>query len=400
MSDGRVVVVGAGQAGAQVAVSLRERGHAGAITVVGAEPDLPYQRPPLSKDYLAGSADEDALPLRPAHAYERLDVRLRTGDPVESVDQAARTVRTRAGVVLGWDHLVLATGSVARTLPVPGAVLAGVCPLRTLADAVEVRERLRTAEHVVVLGGGFTGLEVASAASAGAHVTVLEVGPRLLGRALSAEVAADLLARHRDRGVRVLLGDTAVRLDGDHRVRSVVTASGARLPADLVVVGAGVRPATDLAAACGLPTADGVLVDAWLRTANPAVYAIGDCASHPTPRGRVRLESVQNAVDQARFVAGHLTGETDPYRALPRFWTTQHGARVQVVGLARPADDAVARPTEKGLTVFRVAGSRLVAVETVGHTADHVAARRLLGSAADHAVPFSPESPLKAPLSA
>ncbi|GAA5161380.1 MULTISPECIES: NAD(P)/FAD-dependent oxidoreductase [Amycolatopsis] len=387
-----IVVVGGGQAGLQAADALRAGGYGGELVVVGEEPDPPYQRPPLSKDYLV--AEADPLPLRGAAFFE--GITYAGGARVLAVDRDRREVELDDGRRIGYSALVLATGAVNRTLP--GADLAGVHGLRTLADARALRAELADARSVVVAGAGFIGLEFAAAARArGLAVTVLEAAERPLARAVSPVMSDFLAGAHRSAGVELRLGEGVSALEGSGgRVRAVVGTSGAVLPADVVLVGVGVRPRTELAEAAGLAVDDGVVVDEYLRSADPAVYAIGDCARFPCHHAGVpaRLESVQNAADQGRHVAKVLLGTPEPYRELPWFWSHQGPVRLQIAGLAQAADTAVVSGDVASgrFSVLRFREERLVAVESVNRPADHLAARRLLAaggslSPADAAAP-------------
>ncbi|WP_326835298.1 FAD-dependent oxidoreductase [Amycolatopsis rhabdoformis] len=378
-----VVVVGAGQAGVQVAASLREHGHAGRVVLVDTEEPLPYQRPPLSKTYLTDR--EPAEPtLRSAAFYAEHGIELRTGTRVRAVDVAAGVVTFGDGADLRWTDLVLATGSRPVPLAVPGTDLGGVLPLRTLADARRLRALLPSVRRVVVIGGGFIGLEVAGAAlTSGAAVTVLEAAPRLLGRSVTATTAEVLLAHHRRWGIDVRVAAKATEIVGEHgKVRAVRTSDGDLLPAELVVVGIGITARDELAREAGLAVDDGIVVDAGLRTAHPHVYAIGDCARFPGPGvSTVRLESVQNATDQAEHVAQAIaTGATAPYGAVPWFWSHQHGARLQMAGLTTGTDDTVVTgdPGKPAFSVYCFRGGALVGVESVNRPADHLKARKLL----------------------
>jgi 3-phenylpropionate/trans-cinnamate dioxygenase ferredoxin reductase subunit len=373
-----VVVVGAGQSGFQAVASLRDRGFAGRVVLAGDEPGVPYQRPPLSKAYLAGTAGLEQLHLRGAGFFAEKDIELIAGR-VASLDRAASLVRLEDGTELAYDHLVLATGSRNRTLPVPGADLPGVLTLRTRDDADRLRESLAHAGNVVVVGGGFIGLEFAS--HAGRPVTIVEAQDRLLNRVATPEISAYFATLHREAGHTVLLGQGVSALHGDSRVREVELSDGRRLPADLVVIAVGVVPETTLAEAAGLDVANGVVVDEHLRTSDPRIFAIGDCANFPCVQAgaATRLESVQNAVDQARCVAAALTGTEEPYASLPWFWTDQSGAKLQIAGILADADrTVVAGDREAGkFSVLSFRDDVLIAVESVNRPADHIAARRL-----------------------
>ncbi|TLS43810.1 pyridine nucleotide-disulfide oxidoreductase [Streptomyces montanus] len=378
-----VVVVGGGQAGFSVASTLRASGYDGPVTVFAAEPHLPYQRPPLSKK---AHTDHDDLrvSLVPETFYGERDIGLRLGDDVVALDPAARTVRTRSGMSVPYAHLVLATGARNRPLPVPGADLDGVHALRSLDDALAIGRALTTARDVVVIGGGFIGLELARVARArGAGVTVVELTDRLLSRALSAEVEAHVRERHERAGVRILTGTAVRALEGSGRVERVVT-SDAVLPAGLVVYGIGAAPRDELARDAGLAVDDGVLVDEQLRSVSDRrISAVGDCARHPHPHaaGPVRLESVQNATDQGVLVGRRIAGQPPaPYESLPWFWSDQGDIKLQIAGLRAPSDDvrlAVGDSPER-LAAYAFRDGLLVAVETLNWPAEHLAARRLL----------------------
>ena len=316
MPEPAVVIVGTGQAGFQVAASLRQEGFAGRIAMIGDEPVPPYQRPPLSKSYLAGESGLDELWLRPETFYAQHRIDLLAGETVTAIDRAGHRVRLASGGELVWDHLVLATGARFRPLAVPGAELDGVLPLRTLADADILRERLDRAQEVVVVGAGFIGLEFASAAIArGAAVHIVEVTQQPMGRVVSATISKFFTDAHRRWGAQISLGSGVTRILGTGgRVTGIETTDGRHLPADLVLICIGVIPNAELARDAELAVDNGIVVDQHLATADPAILAIGDCANFPTPFavGRVRLESVQNAVDQGRCVAAYIRGNRQP----------------------------------------------------------------------------------------
>jgi 3-phenylpropionate/trans-cinnamate dioxygenase ferredoxin reductase subunit len=380
-----VLVVGAGQAAFTLATCLRAEGFTGSIRIVGDEPHLPYQRPPLSKAYLGADGPPGRLSFQDLQRYTDRDVTVDLGRRVTAIDRDERSVGTSDGVRYSYGHLVLATGARNRRL-------AEVCPggeraidLRTLDDAARLRERLYASERVVVIGAGFLGLEFAAAAakSAGADVTVLEAGPALMGRVVSTPVAAAFSRRHHAAGVRFRLGTSVAGVEtGPGGTYLVLTERDERLPADLVVSSVGVVPNVELAVAAGLEVRNGVVVDDVFATDDPAVSAVGDCASFALPLTgeHVRLESVQNAVDGARCLARRLVGSPEPYRAVPWFWSDQAGLKLQIAGVARPADAVVVRGDEASdaFSVFRFRGDQLVAVESVSSPADHMAARRLL----------------------
>jgi NADPH-dependent 2,4-dienoyl-CoA reductase/sulfur reductase-like enzyme len=377
-----VVIVGAGAGGAQVAASLRQAGFEGSITLIHGEPGLPYQRPPLSKAYLLGRLEARKLLLRQEHWYakQRVDLVL---DRVVEIDRAGRQVHLAGGQVLPYGHLVLATGSRNRELPVPGTHLEGVIGMRTRADADELAGRIGDGVQVVVAGAGFIGLEFAAVAAAhGASVHVLELADRPMARAVSEPTAQFIRRAHEDWGVRFDFGQALTAIDGEGRVTGIEASDGRRLPADLVVYGIGVVPETELAEEAGLAIENGIRVDDRLLTSDPDISAIGDAASFPSAHtgGRIRLESVQNAVDQARHVAARLMGASVSYDALPWFWSDQGDLKIQIAGLADARDTTVelSPPGPREKVVLRFRQDRLVAVETINRPGDHVLARRIL----------------------
>lgn len=380
----RVVVIGAGHAGVQVADGLRAGGHVGPVALVGDEPVLPYQRPPLSKEYLSPTRTPATPHLRARQYFADHRIDLHTGVTATGLGRPSRTVRLSDGRELPYDVLVLATGAANRTLAVPGSDLAGIHTLRTLGDADTLRSALSQSRAVLVVGAGFIGLEFAAAArKQGLRTTVLEAADRPLGRALSAEMAAHLTAAHRMAGTDLRLGEAVARFTGDGgRVNGAISTTGVRYQADLVVVGIGVVPRVELAVQAGLPVADGIVVDEYLRTADSAVYAVGDCANHPNVHAgvRMRVESVQNATDQALHVASTILGGTDAYADLPWFWSHQGELKLQIAGVRRPDDESVVTgdPDAGRFSVCCYRRGRLVAVESLNRPADHVAARRVL----------------------
>ena len=378
-----IVVVGTGQAGFQLGASLRENGYAGPVTLVGDEPGLPYGRPPLSKAYMLGKTDAAGLSLRPEAYFAEHRLSVRGGERAAAIDRAGRRLLLASGETLPYDHLVLAAGARNRPLPVPGADLPGVHQLRTLAEADALKAALAEATSIAVVGAGFIGLEFAAVcAQAGIAVTVIEGLDRPLARAVSADMAALIEASHVAAGVRFLVGSAVSRIVGPERARAVALADGREVAADLVLVGIGVIPNDALAAAAGLRVENGVAVDAMLATEDPAISAIGDCASFPSPHAdgaRVRIESVQNAVDGARCLAARLAGRPAAFAAVPWFWSDQGPLKLQIAGLSGPQDQAVRRDAPgAGVSVFRYRDGRLTSVESLNRPADHMIARRLL----------------------
>ena len=372
-----VVIIGGGQAGLEAAAALRTQKFDGTITLVCGEPHAPYQRPPLSKDYLLGKQDADGLILRASTYYEKQHIDLILGERVTLIDRQAKAVQLASGGHLPYDYLVLAVGARNRPLPVRGAERALF--LRTLDEARALRERLAEVNSVAVIGGGFIGLEVAAAArTQGKEVTVIEAAPRLMARAVSPVLSDFFLDLHSSQGVKVLLGASVTEI-GEQSVKA-----GERIHADLIVAGIGVIPNTELASDAGLAAANGIRVDEFLRTDDPCIFAIGDCAEHPNifAGARVRLESVQNAVDQAKCVARAITASSAPYRDVPWFWTDQFEVRFQMVGLAAGHDQQVLRGdiANRKFSVFYLKGGKLIAVDSVNRFGDHIGARKLLAA--------------------
>lgn len=379
-----VVIVGAGQAGLTAAVALRDSGWEGHIRLIGAEDRLPYQRPPLSKGYLAGSETASDLLLRSAEALERDRIDIHLGVEVTSVDRRSRTVNLSTGECLIYDTLILATGSNLRTLRVPGSDLDGVHLVRTVQDSDALRDDFADSGATVFIGGGFLNLEVAAEAVKHGSVTVLEVAPQILGRVLSPETAAALAEYHQGEGITIRCGVEVAELSGSNgRVTGVTLADGEVIPADRVVVSVGTVANDSIARACRLPADGGIIVDSRLRTIDPHIFAIGDCARHPNAfaQAEMRVESVQNATDQARHVAGQIVhGHENDYMTVPWFWSAQGTQRLQIAGIARPDDGTrIAERGERGkLVVERLRDGRVSAVETINAPGAHMKARRAL----------------------
>jgi len=389
MYEKGIVVVGGGHGGSQAAASLRDDGYDGPLTLVTAERDVPYQRPPLSKAFLKDPA-HDLLPLRPESFYTKHDIGLRLGVSVTAIDRTASEVVLDDGGRIACDRVVLATGATPRLPPIAGADLAGVFTLRHADDARALRDALNAANDVVVIGGGFIGLEIAGTARLlGKTVTVLEAADRLMGRVVAPEISAHFLALHRGWGSDIRLGTAVGAIAGEGgKVVAVETARGDRIPADIAVVGIGVTPNIELARAAGAAIDDsrvgGILVNDVMETSVPEILAVGDCVcfDHWELHRRVRLESVQNAVDQAKTLAAALLGKREPYRAVPWFWSDQGDVKLQMVGLSSDATESHVRgkPEEGSFSVFHYAEDRLVAIDSVNRAADHVIGRRMIGA--------------------
>lgn len=377
------VIIGGGHGGIQVAESLRAGGYQAAITIIDTAPDLPYQRPPLSKDYMKVGFDAAPLPLREEDFYAAQDINLRRGTTALSIDRTAREVHTDSGV-LGFEHLVLATGARPRELSCAGADASGVHTLKTLDDASRLRTEVERATRVVVVGAGFIGMEFAVAAlKHGCEVTVLEFAGRPMARALTPFSSAWFSGVYEEHGIILNCGEGLASIEQEPSGQAVAVHSttGNRYPADLVVVGIGVAPNVEIAEAAGLDVANGVVVDRHLRSTDPHIFAIGDCASFPLPdnAGRLRLESVQNATDQARHVAAGILGATAPYAVIPWFWSTQGRYRLQMTGVVHADDDihVIGDPGKKKFSVLAFRDGLLIGAESVNQPADQTIVRRM-----------------------
>lgn len=387
-----IVIIGAGQAGLQTAESLRSEGYAGPILMIGDEARGPYHRPPLSKAYLLGDFAETQLTMRAPAALEKKNIELRTAVGVTVIDRATKQLTLSDGSRLGYTGLCLATGSRARPLPVPGADLANVFPLRTLADTQAIAAALPKAARVVVIGGGFIGLEFAAVArKLGKAVVVLEGADRLMPRAVTPMLSDFFRKLHTGHGVTVELGAAVSELTGkDGKVTAVRTADGREFPADLVLVGIGILPNEELAKAAGLECERGIVVDACSRTSDPAIVAAGDCTARRLPDGSLlRLESVQNAMEQGKSAAAALLGKERTFTAAPWFWSDQYDVKLQMVGLSAGHDQTVLRgdPATNRFSAFHFRTGTLVAVDSINRPEDHMPARKLL----DQNIAITPE---------
>jgi len=383
-----ILIVGGGQAAAQAVETLRKRGHVGPLTLVGDENLLPYQRPPLSKKYLAGQLDADRLLIRHAAHYAEHAVDLRLGFAAVSLDAAQRCVEVADGSHLEYDKLLLATGSRPRTLPVPGAELAGVHYLRTAADVDRLRAELRPGRRAVIVGGGYIGLEVAATCrEAGLDVTVVEATDRVMSRVVSPVVSRFYEADHARHGVQIHCRSRVSELapagdGGTQRVAGVRLVDGREIPADFVLIAIGVEPVDTLAREAGLECDDGIVVDEHCRSSDPHIWAAGDCTRHPSVHygTRVRLESVDNAFEQGTSAALNLLGLITVHDKVPWFWSDQFDLKMVVVGLAHGADEQIVRgdPDRRAFSVCYLKAGELTAIETVNQTRDQMAARKLI----------------------
>jgi 3-phenylpropionate/trans-cinnamate dioxygenase ferredoxin reductase subunit len=377
------VIIGAGQAGLQTAESLRSEGYAGEVLMIGDEQRPPYQRPPLSKAYLLGDFSEAQLTLRAPEALARKNIALLSGVAVTAIDRAAKRLQLSDHRVIDYAGLCLATGSRPRPLPVPGADLANVLPLRTLADTQAIAALLPQVRRVAVIGGGFIGLEFAAVArKLGKEVVVLEAADRLMPRAVTPLLSDFYRDLHLGHGVRIELGAAVAALVGSEgKVTAVRTADDREFPADLVLVGIGILPNVELAQAAGLECDRGIVVDACSRTFDAAIVAAGDCTARRQADGNLlRLESVQNAVEQGKSAAAALLGKERPFTASPWFWSDQYDIKLQMVGLSAGHDQVVLRgnPVAKKFSAFYYRGDALIAVDSINRPEDHLPARKLL----------------------
>lgn len=380
-----LVVIGGGQAGFQAAASARAMGYQERVTIVSGEAEPPYQRPPLSKAYLLGKQTRESLFLQKPSFYEDQGIELLLSRSVAQIDRQGSRVELDDGGYLPFTHLVLATGATNHTLPIQGTSLDGVLSLRSLGEADALRQRVEACQAIVVVGGGFIGLEFAAVARAlGKSVTLVETQPRLMARAVPPAISAFYQREHEVRGVIFAMPAGVSRFDGEGgRLRRVVLRDGRMLEAELALVGVGVAPETRLAVAAGLSVGNGIEVDATLRTSDPRIFAIGDCASFLLTSGaRRRVESVPNAVDQGRHLATCLVGGSASFSTLPWFWSDQYQYKLQIAGLAEGVEETVLRgcAEEARFSVFSYRAGRLVAVHSVNRPLDHAFARKLLGA--------------------
>jgi 3-phenylpropionate/trans-cinnamate dioxygenase ferredoxin reductase subunit len=378
-----VVIAGAGHAAGQTIVSLRQGGFAGRIVLVGEEPYLPYQRPPLSKKFLAGEVDVARLLLRQEKFYEDHAVDLRLNTRVTHLEPGARTATLSTGDRLGYDKLVLATGSRVREVSLPGSRLPGVHYLRTIEDVDRIRDHFRPGASLVIVGAGYIGLEVAAVAiTHGLKVTVIEMADRVMAR-VEAPPLTDFMARvHRGAGVEIRCNTGVRSFTGDTRLRGVVGSDGVEIPADLAIVGIGIVPNVELAEAAGLVCSNGIMVDEYCRTSDADVLAVGDCTNHPNPLlgRRLRLESVHNAQEQAKTAATTILGRLEPYAQIPWFWSDQYDLKLQIAGLSSSTEQTVLRgdPESRSFAVLFLDEGRLTACYAVNSPREFMLSKKLI----------------------
>ena len=389
MTEADIVVVGAGHGGAQCAIALRQNGFVGSVVMIGREPEPPYERPPLSKEYFAREKSFDRLYIRPPAFWDEKGIVLILSRAVEAVDPVAKQLKLSDGTTLGYGKLVWATGGEPRRLSCPGSDLAGLHPVRTRADCDQLMGEIDGGvKNIVVIGGGYIGLEAAAVLTKlGCHVTLLEALPRVLARVAGEQLSAFYEAEHRAHGVDLRTGVVVEALEGEGRVTAVRLAGGTLIPADAVIVGIGIIPAVDALIAAGATGGNGVDVDDFCRTSLPDVYAIGDCAAFACAYAGgtvMRVESVQNANDMATCVARSICGEAQPYHAFPWFWSNQYDLRLQTAGISLGYTDTVVRgdPAARAFSVVYLKDGKVIALDCVNMVKDYVQGRKLVETGA------------------
>ena len=382
-----ILIIGGGQAGAQAIDTLRREGFGGRLVLIGDEPELPYQRPPLSKKFLAGEMTADRLLFRHRSFYDEHRIELKLGQRAVSIDAGARQVELAGGEKLAYDRLLLCLGATSRRLTCPGAALSGVHYLRRLEDVSPIQANCKPQARVLIIGGGYIGLETAATCrKMGCEVTVLEMADRVMNRVVAPSVSKYFAEEHQTHGVNILCDMRVVRLEGAAKVERVVCADGSNHTADVVIVGVGAVATTELASDAGLTCDNGIVVDEYCRTSDAAIYAAGDCTNHPSPRfgRRVRLESVDNAFEQAKTAALNLLDRPVAHDRVPWFWSDQYDNKLLIVGLPEDYDRQVLRgdPASRSFSVCYLKGQELLAVEAINHSKDYMAARKLIAERA------------------
>lgn len=395
-----IVIIGAGQAAGQAAASLRQEGYDGEIIMLGDEPHPPYQRPPLSKEYLSGKFGLEKVYVRPEKFYAEKNIDIRTGTRVTAIDREAKTVTTAAGETIPYEKLLIATGSRPRILGTQGSDLEGIYYLRTITDVDAIRGALDTAKSAVIVGGGYIGLEVAAVAKTlGVDVSVLEMEDRILQRVTTPEMSEYYDSLHTGRGVRILKNTTVSGFEGEGRVERVLCGDGSKIDADMVIIGIGIIPNVELAQEAGLDVDNGIVVDDHCRTSDPDIYAAGDCTNHPNPLlgRRLRLESVPNAMEQARVACANMLGGDRVYESVPWFWSDQYELKLQMVGFSADGDTQVLRGDKEAnqFAVFYLKDGAVVAVDAVNSPREFMVCKQLYGKQVDPEALADPETDLK-----
>jgi len=386
-SSERIVIIGAGQAGCTIALELRKLGYSGQICMIGMEAHLPYQRPPLSKAYLTGETDIQKLFLISGQRMQDANIDFISGTQVLKINRDRKTLTLADGRSVSYDRLALTTGGICRALPLHGSDGENVFSLRNVDDADQLRTHWQPGANLAIIGGGFIGLEVAAkAVSSGLRVTVIEGLPQILSRVTIPKVSRYFESIHRTAGVNLITNGKVAKLLGSPRVSHVQLEDGTMIESDFLLVGIGLLPNIALAKSAGIECQDGILVDQFTRTSDPAIVAAGDCTNHPSAyaKRRLRLESVQNAVDQARIAAATLCGQLKPYNTVPWFWSDQYDIKLQVAGLSTGHDEWVLRgdPESRSFSVFYLQSGRLIAADSINRMHDHMLARRLIADGA------------------
>ena len=381
-----MVIIGCGQAGGQAAASLRQEKYEGPITMIGQEPYIPYQRPPLSKQYLSGEQEKEKLSLRQESFYSEKEINLKLGTSVLSLDPDKRELQLENGETVTYDKLLVATGGRPRKLEVDGHTLKGIHYLRNIDGVHAIETQMSTSQNLVIVGGGYIGLEVASVAiKKGLTVSVLEMESRILERVTTEEMSAFYHQLHTDEGVNILTSTQAKAFKGSETVESVVC-DNHEIPADLVIVGIGILPNTEMAEAAGLETNNGLVVDEHCRTSNEHIFAAGDCTNHPNPilNRRLRLESVPNAMEQGRVAASNMLGGSKSYASMPWFWSDQYEHKLQMVGFSKDSDQSIVRGDmeSKSFTVFYLKDDSIIAADSVNNPKEFMASKQLVGKKA------------------